>query len=175
MLREPTLKWQKPSLEAHKEFCLCVGWQRKALLKISFLIKCLISAKLGLVCATYLVICHIVGLIFINLFISKHVTCPWAFLCYIFKPTWFKLCAFKTSQNLTYNANPYSLNYCSTSSHGTSEVVELLLLKRHSSYGLSVLLLQSPPWRGYNLGCVNLIELKLGTPTVSPYRELSYE
>lgn len=50
-----------------------------------------------------------------------------------FKPTSFKLCAFKTSQNLTYNANPYSLNYSSTSSHRTSEIVELSLLKRHSS------------------------------------------
>lgn len=31
----------------------------------------------------YLLSCHIVGLIFICLFISKHVTCPWVFLGYI--------------------------------------------------------------------------------------------
>lgn len=45
---------KNPSLEAYKEFCLCVGRQRKALVnahQISFLIKCLISAKLVLVCA----------------------------------------------------------------------------------------------------------------------------
>lgn len=120
----------------------------------------------------YLLSCHIVGL---NIFISKHVTCPWAFLGYISSQHDLNYVRLKSPRTWPRMQIHTVLITGSTSSHSTSEVAELLLLKRHSTSGLSVLLLQSPSWRGYNLGCVNLIELKLGTPTVSPYRELSYE
>lgn len=49
----------------------------------------------------YLLRCHIIGLIFIRIFISKHVTCPLSISRIHFKPTSSKLCVFKISQNLT--------------------------------------------------------------------------